>query len=142
MAYSRPTAPGLHGPHEYHICICGDNMHPVVVKFKAELERRMDGLTVCPPEMELQKKIWRSVAVVFVEDATVSPDEIQKARAKVKYFGEKFAVVISDYIPSILASLDRFLRLSLKEFLAFMEGKKTHGRDLYSVKNSDGHCLQ
>ncbi len=130
MADSRPVATQLHGPHKYHVYICGDSNEANVSRFKADMEARVEGLLTCDRPLalgELQKQVWRSVAVVFVNN-TPTEAEIQTAREKVKYFGVKFAVVITDspYITTALGKLHEFIPVSLKEFAAFMEGKKTH----------------
>ncbi len=126
MSLSRPaTCTAVHGPHNYHAYICGD--HNIVAEYKTRLERH--GLIVLTREFietdgELQLAIWRSLAVIFVVSETVKDEEIHNARAKVKYFGSKFAVVL-DHIQSSAAKLDEFMWMSVEEFLAFMKGMRT-----------------
>ncbi len=126
MSLSRPVHPNVHGPHQYHVYIAGD--HGMITDHKDRLEGL--SLKVCTRQFiendrGLQLAIWRSMAVVFVVSDTVTDDEIHKARDKVKYFGEKFVVVISDYIRSTAAKLDEFMRMGLEEFMAFMRGTET-----------------
>ncbi len=129
----------LHGPHSYHVYLCGDNRDNDVKGCKTRLKeygistRTRENISKCDSDMPdgtdmpdritpLQSAIWQSRTVVFVAVRGVWNSEIHEARAKVKYFGDKFAVVISDYIMSTAAQLDEFTRMSMGEFVAFMRG--------------------
>ncbi len=94
-------------------------------------ELKRSGLIVYRREKEqatnesyVQKAMWRSLAVVFVDPRSVTAAEIHQARRKMKYFGDKFAVVLVEFIPSCAAGLEDFMRMRVDEFFEFIRGEK------------------